>query len=166
MGCADYSRVWTERDWNPLTWEDGVKGNSRVAYAVSKTYAEKAAWEFMEKASPHFDLIALNPPGVFGYADLVPSLIRSPLLERPSSLSEVGGSDMYLLALFDPNLKEIPKTWSPFYIDVRDVAIAHVKAAFAPASAGNHRYLIAGPGYGTNKMVYFIFLSDLIHSGS
>ena len=108
----------------------------------------------MEKASPHFDLIVLNPPGVFGYANLVLSLIRRPLLERPSSLSEVGGSDMYLLALFDPNLKEIPKTWSPFYIDVRDVAIAHVKAAFAPASAGNQRYLIAGPGYGTNKMVY------------
>jgi hypothetical protein len=50
-------------------------------------------------------------------------------------------------------LKEFPKTWSIFYIDVRDAALAHVRAAFAPPSSGNQRYLIAGPGVGTNKMV-------------
>jgi hypothetical protein len=45
-----------------------------------------------------------------------------------------------------------------FYIDVRDVALAHVRAAFAPKSAGNQRYLIAGPGHGTTKMVTFLSL--------
>jgi uncharacterized protein YbjT (DUF2867 family) len=59
------------------------------------------------------------------------------------------------VSLFDPNLKEMPTTWSPFYVDVRDVGLAHVKAAFAPAAAGNQRYLIAGPGYLTNKMVCY-----------
>ena len=59
--------TWTEKDWNSLTWEDGKKGSPRLAYAVSKKYAELAAWEFMEKEKPHFDLIALNAPGVFGY---------------------------------------------------------------------------------------------------
>lgn len=60
-------RVWTDADWNPRTWEDGINGNALVAYGVSKKYAEKAAWEFMEKEQPHFDLIALNAPGVFGF---------------------------------------------------------------------------------------------------
>ena len=61
------SRTWTEKDWNSLTWEDGKKGNSGVAYTVSKKYAEMAAWEFMESQKPHFDLIALEAPVVFGY---------------------------------------------------------------------------------------------------
>jgi len=56
--------------------------------------------------------------------------------------------------VLDPNLKEFPATWTQFYIDVRDTALAHVKAAFAPASAGNQRYLIAGPGVGINKSVW------------
>jgi nucleoside-diphosphate-sugar epimerase len=59
-------KVWTENDWNPITWEEGVTGNQSAAYRASKTWAEKAAWDFMEKSKPHFDLIALNAPGVFG----------------------------------------------------------------------------------------------------
>lgn len=75
-------------------------------------------------------------------------------MERPEKLSEVAGSSAVLLQQLDPNLKEYGKTWSLFYIDVRDAALAHVRAAFAPKSAGNQRYLIAGPGYYTNKMVH------------
>jgi hypothetical protein len=75
-------------------------------------------------------------------------------VERPKKLSEVAGSSAVLLQQLDPNLKEYGKTWSLFYIDVRDTALAHVRAAFAPKSAGNQRYLIAGPGYYTNKMVH------------
>ena len=65
-GITNDRRVWTESDWNSLTWEDGKNGDLRAAYRVSKKYSEMAAWEFMEKEKPHFDLIALNPPGVFG----------------------------------------------------------------------------------------------------
>ena len=54
-------------------------------------------------------------------------------------------------------MKEFPETWSIFYIDVRDAALAHVRAALAPSSVGNQRYLIAGPGIGTNKMVSIVF---------
>lgn len=82
-------------------------------------------------------------------------LIKSEPVERPISLSEIDGSNLYLLQVLDPNLKEFPATWSIFYIDVRDAALAIVRAAFAPSSAGNQRYLVAGPGVGTNKMVLF-----------
>jgi len=59
--------AWTEKDWTSLTWEDGKNGDFATAYRVSKKYSEKAAWEFMEKEKPNFDLIALNAPGVFGF---------------------------------------------------------------------------------------------------
>jgi hypothetical protein len=74
-------------------------------------------------------------------------------VERPKSLSEIEGSNATLLSALDPNSKAIPATWSPLYIDVRDMGIAHYKAAIAPAGAGNSRYPIAGPGVGTNKDV-------------
>lgn len=138
----------------PFTWEDGKKGDLRIAYRVSKKYAEMAAWEFMEKEKPHFDLIALNAPGVFG--SHYPTRRRADIsvpVKRPASLKEISGSSAYLLQTLDPNLVEFPKTWSAFYIDVQDCALAHVRAAFAPVSAGNKRYLIAGPGVGTNRMV-------------
>ena len=77
---------------------------------------------------------------------------RQPVL-RPSSLSEISGSNRPLLVLFNPHTPEIPKTWSAFYIDVRDMAEAHTLAASVPNSASNQRYLIAGPGVATNKMV-------------
>ena len=84
----------------------------------------------------------------------VKNLICREPVERPASISEIAGSNEILLKTLDPNLKEFPKTWSIFYIDVRDTALAHVRAAFAPKSAGNQRYLIAGPGIGTSKMVF------------
>jgi len=108
----------------------------------------------METEKPQFDLISLGAPGVFGFPPFICSWAhnRAPV-ERPGSLKEIGGSSAIFLQNLDPNLKEFPKTWSAFYIDVRDCALAHVRAAFAPAEAGNQRYLVAGPGVGTNKMV-------------
>lgn len=85
------------------------------------------------------------------------TLSYSEPVERPSSLSEIAGSNGVLVEILNPNLKEFPKTWSPFYIDVRDCALAHARAAFAPKSSGNQRYLIAGPGVGINKMVYLVY---------
>jgi hypothetical protein len=90
---------------------------------------------------------------------------RQPVL-RPSSLSEISGSNRPLLIVFDPHTPEIPKTWSALYIDVRDMAEAHVLAAGASDSATNQRYLIAGPGVATNKMVSLNTGSRLIRFAS
>lgn len=42
--------VYTEKDWNPVTKEAAVEsGNAILAYLASKTYGEKAAFNFVEK---------------------------------------------------------------------------------------------------------------------
>lgn len=47
--------TYSEKDWNPTTWEEAVKTeNGAVAYCASKAFAEKAAWEFVEKNKPNF----------------------------------------------------------------------------------------------------------------
>jgi nucleoside-diphosphate-sugar epimerase len=56
---------YSEEDWNPIT-KDQATENPMMGYRASKTFAEKAAWEFLEKEKPNFTLSTINPPMVFG----------------------------------------------------------------------------------------------------
>ena len=52
-----------ENDWTDINWKNGVSD-----YFLSKTVAEKAAWEFMESQKLKQKLTVINPGGVFGDA--------------------------------------------------------------------------------------------------
>ena len=56
--------TYTSTDWNPLTYQEAADNNSSdvVAYRGSKKFAELAAWDFMEREKPGFDLVTLCPP--------------------------------------------------------------------------------------------------------
>ncbi len=56
----------TADDWNPVAYEEATSADPVVAYRVSKKYAELAAWECVRNDNPHFDLVSLCPPVVFG----------------------------------------------------------------------------------------------------
>jgi nucleoside-diphosphate-sugar epimerase len=56
---------YSEEDFNPMTKEDALV-NPMAGYRASKTFAEKAAWDFVEKEKPNFTLSTINPPLVFG----------------------------------------------------------------------------------------------------
>ena len=57
--------AYSEEDWNPITMDEATE-NPMMGYRASKTFAEKAAWEFLEKERPNFTLSTINPPMVFG----------------------------------------------------------------------------------------------------
>jgi nucleoside-diphosphate-sugar epimerase len=57
--------VYSEQDWNPITREQAEQ-NPMSGYRASKTFAEKAAWEFLEKEKPNFTIATINPPMVYG----------------------------------------------------------------------------------------------------
>lgn len=44
-----------QKDWNPITLEQALK-KEWSPYQASKTFAERAAWDFMEKEKPNFTL--------------------------------------------------------------------------------------------------------------
>jgi nucleoside-diphosphate-sugar epimerase len=46
--------------------EKGKDVSAPDAYRASKTLAERAAWDFIEKEKPQFDLVTVNPPFVLG----------------------------------------------------------------------------------------------------
>jgi nucleoside-diphosphate-sugar epimerase len=57
--------VYSEEDWNPITREQ-ADDSPALGYRASKTFAEKAAWKFLEEEKPGFTISTINPPMVFG----------------------------------------------------------------------------------------------------
>ncbi|KAJ3108629.1 methylglyoxal reductase (NADPH-dependent) gre2 [Phlyctochytrium planicorne] len=122
----------TEEDWN----DGAVKqlettGNdtpANVAYAASKTLAEKAAWKFVEEHKPNFDLVVINPPFIFG-----------PPIHHISSYDDINTS-VKIISDYAKGLPVKPLVFG--YVDVRDVALAHAKALTTPA-ASNKRIIVS-----------------------
>jgi dihydroflavonol-4-reductase len=111
--------VFTESDWND-------KSNlERNPYYYSKTQAERAAWELVGEAGTAFDLVTINP-----YMILGPSL--SPSLNTTNQMFRDFLTGVY------PGVMSL--AWG--FVDVRDVARAHVLAMETPSASG--RYLCAG----------------------
>ncbi|KAK0702581.1 hypothetical protein B0T21DRAFT_416825 [Apiosordaria backusii] len=108
--------TYTSRDWNPLTYEEaaGAETSAVVAYRGSKKFAELAAWEFVK-----------NFEGRLSF-DLVPP------------------DDLWASAVANQQGKALPVARVPFWIDVRDLAEAHVEA-LVRREAGGKRYLVASP---------------------
>ena len=96
--------VYTEEDWSSVDGEISP-------YAKSKTLAEKAAWDFVEnlEESKKFELTVINPVAVTG----------------PMLTSDIGSSNDFLLKLISGSMPACPKIHMG-YIDVRDVAKAHI----------------------------------------
>lgn len=121
--------TYTAKDWNPLTYEEAVKGTPVVAYRGSKKFAELAAWEFVKEKKPQFDLVTLCPPMVFGP-------VVHPV-SRPEELNESNGELWKVAAGNDP----LPVARVPVWVDVRDLAKAHVESLLRP-EAGGKRYTV------------------------
>ncbi|MFI5952723.1 NAD-dependent epimerase/dehydratase family protein [Cryptosporangium sp. NPDC051539] len=103
-------RPYDESDWTTPT-------DDLPAYIRSKTLAERAAWEFASESG--HELVVINPTGIFGPA-LGPSLSAS-----------VG----VVAAMLQGAMPTVPRA-SFGVVDVRDVAVAHVRAMTAPDAAG------------------------------
>lgn len=58
--------IYSEKDWNPTTYEEAKVAGGMVAYTASKTFAEKAALDFVKEQRPNFTIAAINPPMVYG----------------------------------------------------------------------------------------------------
>ncbi|KAK6378797.1 Glycine-rich RNA-binding protein 2, mitochondrial [Exophiala oligosperma] len=144
---------YSSNSWNPVTMDQAMSGPLALTYSASKTFAEKAgqllflwgkfvedahadnhvAWEFMKIRKPQFELVVLNPPGVFG-----------PHRNHIESTASLNASNKWLYRnlMLSERSTAVPPDTVPLTVDVRDLALAHYQAAFAPG-VGNRRYLVA-----------------------
>lgn len=131
---ANPDKVFSEKDWNPSTYEDGLTGDKATSYRVSKTLAEKSGWSFIEEEKPNFDLATINPPMVYG-----------PVIHHLNSLSAINTSNARIVDIVQGKMKtEMAPSGVPFWVDVRDVALAHVEAMERPEAGGKRFFTTAG----------------------
>jgi nucleoside-diphosphate-sugar epimerase len=144
--------VYDESVWNPITWEEAVKGVPRMGYQASKKYAELAAFgtpspksssneDFVEKEKPQFSITTLCPPMVYG-----------PFIHSPGSLDQLNESNSQLWKIISSGKDaEVPDAHTPLFVDVRDIALAHVLALETPKAA-NQRYTVVGAQYSNQEV--------------
>lgn len=116
-GHGRREELFTEKDWTNLA------SNKLSAYARSKTIAERAAWQFIEREGGGLELATVNPVGIFG----------------PVTGRDLSTSTEIIRRLLEGKLPGAPDIWFGA-VDVRDVADLHVRAMRSPVAAGE-RYL-------------------------
>ena len=111
--------VYDESDWSD-------PDNPHIsAYSKSKTLAERAAWEFWKTEGRPFELAVINPALVVGAS------ISGDIGESNKAVEMVASGRMPVA---------VPLMFG--YVDVRDVAAAHILAMQTPASNGERFALV------------------------
>ncbi|PYH69427.1 NAD dependent epimerase/dehydratase [Aspergillus vadensis CBS 113365] len=128
---------YTEKSWNPVTAQQAIDCNDPVlGYNISKTQAERKAWDFMQANSPNFDFTVINP-----------LIVTGPMIHPISGKGSINESNYFAIASFiDGTHPKIEDMRFPYYhfVDVRDVARSHVDALTNPAAGGQRIVLVSG----------------------
>ncbi|KAF9813505.1 hypothetical protein IEO21_05542 [Rhodonia placenta] len=142
MQVQDTPRKFSEEDWNDAAIaevrEKGRAASQPAKYRASKTLAERAAWDFVAKNKEKltWELVVLNPPYVFG-----PAIHE---VGAPESLNESMHDWFHSVLKGSKDPKQL-STIGSCWIDVRDLAEAHV-LAIKKEEAGSNRIIISeGP---------------------
>ena len=120
MGDATDAENAPNRTLDESYWNE-TSTASHNPYQYSKTLAEREAWK-MAEAQNRWDLLAINPSFVLG-----------PALSTRGDSTSVN----FIRDLVSGKVPGCP----PLYfglVDVRDVARAHILAAFTPGASGRH----------------------------
>ena len=105
-------------------WSDTT--NDRMShYSISKTLAEKAAWDYIKDNDVDFKLSVINPTAVIG----------------PSLSKDIGVSNSLILRLLNGSMPALAKIHIG-YVDVRDVAKAHI-LAMTNSAADGERFIVS-----------------------
>ncbi|KAF8227156.1 NAD(P)-binding protein [Tricholoma matsutake] len=134
LGLSFAGKTITSKDWGHVTPEE-AKEPSRsppYVYFASKLLAERALWDFV-KDHPQLDVVTILPGYVFGpYAETFP---------HPITKESIGTNNMILAIMNGPLFQP-----SPYIVDVRDVAKAHILALDLPRNPGalERRYIVNG----------------------
>ncbi|KAI0651293.1 NAD-P-binding protein [Trametes meyenii] len=131
LSLPKIKEVITEKSWNPADYEYGKNApHPLFSYGASKKLAEEAAWKYVEEAKPHYALITALACYVFGI-----SHGHDPFGVNNASQQWLAGP----LFRSDWNFKGA--AGGPAYVDLQDVARAHVLAVQRPEANGKRLIL-------------------------
>lgn len=110
-----------------MDWPEGSAGDG-LKYHASKILAHQATTTWMKENQPRFSLVTLHPSFVLGH-----SLIQT-------SADDINGINAWFWSSLQADKPQFP----PVFVDVRDVAEAHLKSATASTEAHATEILLSG----------------------
>jgi len=129
----------TTGTFGPNDWTD-LDAPNLHAYVRSKTLAERAAWDLVHEEPDGPELVTINPGAVYG----------------PTLTGDASGQSLKWVAAI---LRGKVPLFARFYftmVDVRDVALLHVRAMTRPGAAGK-RYVAA-----SREAVPFVRIAEIL----
>jgi len=157
-GSADSLFDWSKKlfhdhtyngtEWTPSTWEEAEKSQTFLdILPAAKKYAEQAAWKFVSdnEGKIGFDLISILPVVTLG-----------PYAGKVSSVKEIGGSAFFVVYKAQTSQEdgEVGPVIIPHAVDVRDVALAHVRA-LTHGTAGR-RYVLSAVCFDNDQVLHLL----------
>ncbi|EHK21639.1 uncharacterized protein TRIVIDRAFT_52826 [Trichoderma virens Gv29-8] len=134
----------TNSTWLPVTKEAAREAqNAYISYCSGKKEGELAIWDFVKTNSPKFSVTVFLPALIFG----------PPIEPVKQGAKGLHYSARIIYSFFNGTYTTIPPTTFPSYVDVRDLAEAHVKALTEPKVA-NKRLTIGGQSMTYTKLVH------------
>ncbi|KXZ41729.1 hypothetical protein GPECTOR_302g824 [Gonium pectorale] len=135
--AAGPGQRYSEEDWNTLSTLEAEP------YWVSKVEAERTAWRLAEE---------LGLPLV----TILPNFVMGPVLAPEAA----GGTSVgFFKAFVEARADKPPPSGSWTFVDVRDVAAAHLLAATVPGAAGR-RYIVSRSKAASSRTV-----TDILRTG-
>jgi dihydroflavonol-4-reductase len=122
--AAIFDTLEEKTDYDETDWSD-PENPSISHYAKSKTLAEKAAWDFVDNEDNAFELAVINPALVIG----------------PSLSGDLGESNK-AIAMVTTGKMPVAVPLQFGYVDVRDVAAAHL-LAMQNSNSNGERFALA-----------------------
>jgi len=122
--AAIFDTLEEKTDYDETDWSD-PENPSISHYAKSKTLAEKAAWDFVDNEDNPFELAVINPALVIG----------------PSLSVDLGESNK-AIAMVTTGKMPVAVPLQFGYVDVRDVAAAHL-LAMQNSNSNGERFALA-----------------------
>lgn len=125
FGAIGYGQKPRTKAFDETDWSD--PNGEMTSYVKSKTLAERATWDFIEKEGNGLELSVVNPVGVFG----------------PVLGPDYSASILLVSRLLDGAMPGVPRLYFGV-VDVRDVADLHIRAMSLPAAKGERFLAVAG----------------------
>ena len=131
-----------ENTWNPMPFDEAL-ANPIFGYCYSKKVAEQTVWKLAEELNAKFNVTAVNPVFVFG-----PQCFDSSVTKVLNTSCEIVNK----FAHSTPET-EVDESIKGSYIDVRDIARAHVEPLLDSDKFNGKRLLMDGGRFGNQAIV-------------
>lgn len=151
----DDNLTFTEDSWNPDDW-NSCQRDGGSAYCGSKKIAEETAWNFYNenKDKVKFKMTAVNPVYVFG-----PQRFDADVSKTLNTSCEFINSALHSTP------DKLPQPFAGGYIDVRDVAKAHLYA-FQKENTIGQRLIMSEGRFSTQDILNYLNADFPVLKGS